>query len=154
MAAPADRPAPAPRPPSPPRPIDLRWSFSANPGTCTALASGPGGSLRIQTDAPRQITLVARFVSAARPPQRARPAKLTFSGAAGDWSVPGTWQGSSFTSTGPLDERGVANVLAVLGGGTASVWAGPTQIGSARVPPSSSDGNAWVQCPKQIIAQP
>ena len=98
--------------------------------------------------------LVAKFTAAGRPTPRARPAKLSFSGAAGDWSVPGTWQGTTFTSTRPLDERSVASVLGLLGGGTAAVTAGPVQIGSARLPPSSGDGNAWVQCPKQMMGQP
>ncbi len=151
---PVEKPVAPPRPPPPVRPIDLRWAFSAAPGLCTALASGPGGSLQIQSTTAGQITLMARFASAGRPTQRARPAKLSFAGTAGDWSVPGTWQGTAFTSTRPLDERGVASVLGLLGGGTALVTAGPLQIGSARLPPSSGDGNAWAQCPKQMMAQP
>ena len=153
MAAPVERPVAPPRP-APPRPVELRWTFSASPAMCTALASGPGGSLQIQTGPPRQIVLVATFAAAPRPAKRARPAKLSFSGAAGDWSVPGAWRGTAFTSTLPLDERGVASVLGLLGGGTASVTAGPLQLGSARLPPPSGDGNAWVQCPKQLMAQP
>ena len=117
---------------------------------CTATASGPGGSLQIQTTTARQILLTATFGPAAH--ARRRPAKFTFSGAAGDWSMPGTWQGNVFTSSRPLDERGVASVLGLLGGGTAAVSAGSLRVGSARLPPSSAEGSAWVICPKQMMA--
>ncbi len=150
--APVERPIVSPKPVPPPRPVDLRWAFTTGADLCTAIASGPGGSLQVQTGASRQIVLVARFTAAGRPAQRARPAKLSFSGAAGNWSVPGTWQDASFTSTRPLDERGVASVLGLLGGGNASVTAGPLRVGSARLPPAGNDGNAWVQCPKQMMA--
>ncbi len=153
--APVERPIAAPRPAPAPKPVDLRWAFSATPQLCTALASGPGGSFRIQTTAGRQLLLTASFTSPGRSAmQHVRPAKLSFSGAAGEWSVPGTWQGNAFTSTRPLDERSVASVLGLLGGGTAAVTAGPLRVGSARLPSSSGDGNAWVQCPKQMLAAP
>ncbi len=155
-ATPVERPAPPPRPPaSPPKPVDLHWAFSTGADACTAVASGPGGLFQVQTTAARQIMVTARFATTARAvPPRARPAKLSFNGAAGEWSMPGTWQRNEFTSTLPLDERGVASVLGLLGGGTAAISAGPLQVGSARLPSSGRDGSAWVQCPKQMIAVP
>jgi hypothetical protein len=135
--------------------VDLHWAFTATASACTASASGPGGSLRIQADGRQPLTITARFTTAARAiPPRARPAKLSFSGAAGAWNLAGTWQNSAFRSKQRLDEQGVATILDLLGSGTAIISAGPIQLGTARLPAANAEGNAWVQCPKNLMAGP
>ncbi len=152
--APVDHPV-ASRPAPPPRPVDLRWAFSATGAPCTARASGPGGSLQIQAIGSQPLRITARFTTAPRAASPgARPARLSFNGAAGTWSLPGTWQNSVFTSKQGLDEHAVATILGLLGGGTAVIAAGSLQLGTARLPAANADGNAWVQCPKALIAGP
>ncbi|WP_158743276.1 hypothetical protein [Acidisphaera sp. L21] len=145
-----------PQPPRPlplPKPVDLRWAFTTTPDACTALASGAGGALQVVTTANHQIVMTARFTPIKRAlPARAKQAKLAFNGPAGRWTMPGAWQNREFSVSRPLDERGLASILGLLGGGTAVITAGAFHLGSAHLPPSSADGNAWVQCPKQIIA--
>ncbi len=148
---PAERPAP-PRPAAPlPKPVDLHWAFTTTGSTCTALASGPGGSLQLLADSSRQLTVTARFTQSARAiPLNARPARLIFRGPAGTWSLAGTWQNRAFSNKQHLDEHGVANILGLLGGGTAIVSAGPLNLGTARLPAANTEGSSWVQCPKTL----
>ena len=152
-AAPPERPV-APRPVAPPKPVDLRWAFTASAAACAAIASGPGGSLQIQADGGQPLVITAKFTTAAHIPPRARPARLSFSGAAGNWNLAGTWQNNRFTTRQRLDEHAVATVLGLLGGGSAIVSAGTIQLGTARLPAASTEGNAWVQCPKTLMAAP
>jgi hypothetical protein len=154
VVAPAERPA-ATRPAAPPKPVDLHWAFTATASTCTARASGPGGSLQIQADGSQPLTITARFTTPSHAiPPRARPAKLTFRGEAGTWTLAGTWQTGAFTSKQRLDEHGVATILGLLGGGIAVISAGPIQLGTARLPAANAAGNAWVQCPKTLMNGP
>ena len=154
-ASPVERAPPVSRPPPPPRPVDLRWTFTSSAASCTALASGPGGSFQIQTNPGRRMLVTAKFTTLSHAaPRRPRPAKLSFTGPAGNWVLAGTWQNRAFTNEQPLDEHGVANILGLLGGGAAVLTAGPLQLGTARLPAASGDGNAWVQCPKQAMAAP
>lgn len=151
--APPEKPASAVRlVTAAPKTVDLRWAFTTGADLCTALASGPGGSFQIQTTTARQVLVTARFSSAIASAGGAKPAKLSFSGPAGDWSMAGTWHRREFATSRSLDELGMASVLGLLGGGTASVTAGTAHVGTAHLPPSSAEGNAWVQCPKQMMA--
>ena len=150
--APVEEPAPAPRPPPPVKPVDLHWVFSPAGDTCTAVAKASRVSLELQTTAAREVLVKASFPTPAHPSARTRPAKLTFAGSAGTWSIPGAWRGHVFSSARPLDERSLATLLGLLGGGTVVVKANAAQAGSMRVPPAGADGNAWVECPKHMLA--
>ena len=135
--------------PPAPKSVNLRWSFSAGPNKCQAIATNRGYRLELQVSQGKVMTLSLAGTALS---QRRRIAQITFIGDAGTWQLDVRQvTAKSFVGSLPMSEESVGRTLTLLGGGKlrmAGVTGWPTLVLAS----SGEGGRQWFDCPRQQLA--
>jgi hypothetical protein len=149
---PVATPAPKPIAPRPAVPViakadPLTWHFDVSPTACHAVADAPGITLSISPDGNKVLTTVAgQRVQHSR---NAGAVQFAFAGPAGNWNAAGRWHTGQITAETDTSDRGLANMLALLGGGSLHLSSGRQAIGTLEIAASGPDGRAWFNCARR-----
>ena len=75
--------------------------------------------------------------------------QFAFAGPAGNWNAAGRWHSGQITTQTDTSDRGLANMLALLGGGSLHLSSGRQAIGTLEIAASGPDGRAWFNCARR-----
>lgn len=154
-AKPVATPAPKSVGPPPAAPViakadPLTWRFDVSPTACHAFADAPGITLSISPDGDKVLTTVGgQLVQHTR---NAGAVQFAFAGPAGSWNAAGRWHTGQITTETDTSDRGLANMLALLGGGSLHLSSGRQAIGTLEIAASGPDGRAWFNCARRSPA--
>jgi hypothetical protein len=125
----------------------LTWHFDVSPTACHAFADAPGITLSISPDGDKVLTTVGgQRVQHSR---NAGAVQFAFAGPAGSWNTAGRWHTGQITTETDTSDRGLANMLALLGGGSLHLSSGRQAIGTLEIAASGPDGRAWFNCARR-----
>ena len=117
--------------------VAVRWSFSTTAGECVASTSGASRSPALTVRVDDAVRLAVTPGSGA--------SRLAFSGQGGSWTLRPEGKGRSATATLPLDEKAVADLLALLEGGQLKLEEG-ARPATLLLPHAGVSGRDWIGC--------
>jgi len=117
-----------------------RWSFSVARAACVARAGALHGpvAVTIRVDEAVHVTMAGSRGSG--------PAAIVFAGPGGTWRLRARSSGGLASATRPLDDAGVAELLAAIDGGAFSVAAGQWRSDTLTAPEAGVSGRDWIGC--------
>ena len=130
-----------------------RWAITANGCSEGASLSGNDFSLVISDRGAAAAGLVVKFGHGRqwRKPPLHSDVRLEFDGSRGSWSAEGRLTRLSANFGMAADDLFLARVMAMLNGGTVTLFARRAKLLTAIVPPAGARGQTWFECMRAHI---